>query len=386
MHFFSSAQNRKNVLRVIEIVAFLSILDRILKYNDKNMYIKTVLFILTFIFLVNEIIREYIFTKNRAFEYYFSYIISNIIIGCFMYKIECAGTEIYNVKLLIELIVFCGNKSVLMIMLNFIIYYIARGMGVGLFKISTFQNIAVNYFFQFLILDFFNSIIIEKTKTEKLNSQLESANMTLKKYAEKLKEFTVAQERTRIAQELHDSIGHSLTALSMNLEFAENVIDKKPEKAKEVIVKAHGIAKNCMADLRKAVSILKETDSSENFRMSINEIFRNFDGANKIRFILNMDEEAENIDIQIKDCIYKTVREAITNGVKHGSANVFTIDIFVENKCVNLHINNNGLECNNIVKSNGVIGIENRIYALSGTVSFGSEKGNGFTVDASIPL
>ena len=71
-----------------------------------------------------------------------------------------------------------------------------------------------------------------KNKIEDLNKELKNANITLKQYSAKIEELTIAKERTTIAQELHDSIGHSLIALKMNLEYAENVVELQPDKGK----------------------------------------------------------------------------------------------------------------------------------------------------------
>lgn len=386
MNFFSSPQDREATLKVTRIIAFLAFLDSIIKYNDKNICIKAALLILVVVLAGNEILRDAVLFKNKTLLYYLSYLSSNIILGYLTYKIYGIGTEVYNILLLIEVILHFEKVPMILILINFMIYYISRTANIGIFSFSNVENIGPSYCFGLIIVYFFRSIIIEKGKTEKLNEELENVNHRLKLYAEELEQLTVAKERTRIAQELHDSIGHSLTALSMNLEFAESAVSKNPQKAKEVILKAHHMTKDCMVNLRKAVSVLKDTSPLEELRKAINEIFNNFNGADKVRFILNMDDEAENLNIQIKDCIYKTVREAITNGIKHGHATCFTIDIIKKADVVKLHINNNGMECDTITKSNGVIGIENRIYALSGTVDFYSENGKGFTVDANIPL
>ena len=78
----------------------------------------------------------------------------------------------------------------------------------------------------------------------------------------KLKEVTIVKERTRIAQEMHDSIGHSLIALRMHLEFAENVIEANPKRAGEALSKAHTFSQKSIKELRKAVAVLKEQSMS----------------------------------------------------------------------------------------------------------------------------
>ncbi len=171
----------------------------------------------------------------------------------------------------------------------------------------------------------------------------------------------------------------------MNFEYTEAVFDVKPEKAKEVIKKSHTILKNCIVELRNTVSLLKENSEPKELHKSLDEIFKNFQGTDNIKFHLGIEENIEKLEPYIKSCIYKTVREAVTNGVKHGKATEFIIDIFNKSGIINITIKNNGLECTDIVKSHGLKGIEERIEKLAGSVTFYSEKDYGFVVEARIP-
>ncbi len=87
-----------------------------------------------------------------------------------------------------------------------------------------------------------------------------------------------------------------------------------------------------------------------------------------------MDDSIENVPSNIKSCIYKAVMEGITNGIKHGNAEVFDIEIIKSYNNILFKISNNGLGCNNIKKSNGIKGIEKRITNLRGTVEFYSKN------------
>lgn len=83
--------------------------------------------------------------------------------------------------------------------------------------------------------------------------------------------------------------------------------------------------------------------------------------------------------------ISKTIMEGITNGIKHGNADIFDIEISKANNKILFKISNNGLGCSHIEKSNGIKGIEKRMTDLGGSVKFYSENEIGFTIDASIP-
>lgn len=98
-----------------------------------------------------------------------------------------------------------------------------------------------------------------------------------------------------------------------------------------------------------------------------------------------MDEDIEAVNFEIKDCIYKTVQESITNGIKHGKATLFSLAIHKSPRQISLLIANNGTGCREVIKSNGIQGIEQRIHALGGTVQFDSNQDSGFKVQANIP-
>ncbi len=385
MDIFSSTKSRLLVLKAMQYLAVLSILDTILNYYKTNSNMKFILILMILMLQGNNHIRSKYLKDRKGKLYYLSYAISVIAVGYFTYELKCFGTAVYNVFLLIEIIVTIKKVEVLAVIFTFLVYCISNVPYVDLTKADSVKSAVINYLGSLFIVFLFRNTIIEKTRIEVLNKELKATNLKLKEFSNKIEELTIAKERTRIAQELHDSIGHSLVALKMNLEYAENVLELKPEKAKEVINKTQNISKDCITNLRKAVSLLKEKNSVKKLRESINELFQNFKETNRIKLILQMNDKVEAVSPDIKNCIYKTVREAVTNGIKHGNADVFDIEIFKESNMIILKVKNNGLECNNIVKSNGVKGIEERIEALGGKVKFNSEKGSGFTIEAGIP-
>jgi signal transduction histidine kinase len=171
----------------------------------------------------------------------------------------------------------------------------------------------------------------------------------------------------------------------MHLEFAEKIFDKNPEKAKEVILKAENISKDSTANLRRAVNTLKEERNVEDLQNNINELIDSFKMLGNINISLSMDKRLEKLNPDIKLCIYKTIRESLTNGIKHGKATAFKLGIEMNTNYVELDIQDNGVGCDAMLRSNGLTGMENRIFALGGTVNFSSRKNNGFLIKAKIP-
>lgn len=110
----------------------------------------------------------------------------------------------------------------------------------------------------FTIVYLFRNAMIDKTRTQVLNQELEKANLALKQYSVTVRELTLSKERTRIAQELHDSLGHYLTALNMHLEFAHKAVDLETDKIRSVVGQSYQLSRECMVQLRQAVLLLNE--------------------------------------------------------------------------------------------------------------------------------
>lgn len=375
MDFLSSSKNRIITLKILQAVALISIFKATLYSPIQIANVVLVVFLA---------INDYFRRTARETIKYVSFMLSNLIICYFSYKTKTISTTTYCSLLTIELVLL--NKKFLksLLIINFISFAISNGIFHSNNLLDTTENILSSYGPTILICFLIRSIVMEKIKTEKLNNELKKTNFTLKKYSNKIEELTVTNERTRIAQELHDSMGHSLVALSMNLEYAENIIDIKPEKVKSTIQNCYSLSKDCLNNLRKAVSVLKTT-SSINLRSDIDKLFLNLKIADKYKFNLDFDDKVEKVSRDIKTCIYKTLREAITNGIKHGDATSFNIHIYKSSQFIIFKIDNNGKGCKEIIRSNGMIGMEERVHLLNGEITFKSDAIDGFTIDVKIP-
>ncbi|MCR3759557.1 sensor histidine kinase [Clostridium felsineum] len=377
--FFSSSKDRRAAFRIVQFFIIISIFKASIQ-NGINILNLIALILLCF----NDLLRDFIKYPLR----YVSCAISNLLLLYIAYT--NTGTEIivYAVLLSVEIILL--NKEIIksLLIINFATYYVASGILYSNNPIHIFLNGLTNYILTILVSLLFKGIIKEKVKAENLNKELNETNLKLEKYAKKIEELTIEKERTRIAQELHDSIGHSLVALNMNLEYTENIIEIKPEKAKLVVKNCYKISKECLQTLRKVVNLLKETSNKYNLNEEIHKIFDNFKNTSQYKFNLKYDNTVEKIESTIKICIFKTVREAITNGVKHGKATIFTIDIYKKDNYIHFKITNNGqgINSSDIIKSNGLIGMEQRINEFNGDIFFSSPDKTGFIVEGKIPF
>ncbi|WP_176212676.1 sensor histidine kinase [Clostridium acidisoli] len=230
------------------------------------------------------------------------------------------------------------------------------------------------------------AIDIEKEETTKLNHKLNLANIKLQEYSLQVEDLTISTERARVSQELHDSLGHSLMALNMHIEFAKKIVNSNPDKVEKVLIKSEEIAKLSIATLRDAVNALKKDRYIESINLEINKLIQNFNMFNNIKIFYSSFKNIDKIHNKIKYSFYRTIQEFLTNSIKHGNATEIHIFITEENLLINLTICDNGIGCDTILNSTGLNGIDNRIKNLGGTVTFQSKKNLGFKLKALVPM
>jgi signal transduction histidine kinase len=313
--------------------------------------------------------------RNRIL-YTVSMVVNIGVVGFYMVLFDSPATGVYYVFPLVEIFLTGRQVQTGIVAFHVLVYLV----GMVLAKADV-QKSLIPYMAMLLLVYLFRAISLEREKGQFLNAELVEAHA-------KLKEITIVKERTRIAQEMHDSIGHSLIALRMHLEFAENMIEANPQKAGEAIAKAHNFSQISIKELRKAVAILKDQSINSQIELEelLNDLITSLETSGKLTFKLQFDKEVESVSQDMKNCIYNSVREAVTNGLKHGKAQHFLIDIKRIGERIQVVVEDNGEGCGHIKKSNGLKGIEERIGLLNGKVSFSSEKGRGFKLLAEIPV
>ena len=225
----------------------------------------------------------------------------------------------------------------------------------------------------------------EKERIMRLNSQLQAANRKLEEYAKEQVRMTETRERNRLAREIHDTLGHSLTGIITGVEACIMLMDIAPDATKEQLRAIAEVARNGITDVRHSVNALRpdalETLDLEQALQKLVGESRKSTGVT-INFAcpetlgkLNQDEE---------DVIYRIVQESITNAIRHGHASQIDIEIIQTGNDIHIHIADNGCGCGEIKSGFGLHHMKERVEMLKGSVSWNGE--DGFTIDAVVPI
>jgi signal transduction histidine kinase len=208
---------------------------------------------------------------------------------------------------------------------------------------------------------------------------LAEANAELRMTTELLEISSRTSERLRIARDLHDLIGHHLTALSLNLEVASHL---SSGEAKEHVEKSKGIAKQLLVDVREVVSRLR-SDEPVDLTASL-ESLRDVMVAPSLH--LDYQDGLAVADANVAQVALRTVQEIVTNAVRHSGARNLWLKLGTGDRALSIDARDDGAGVDNIRFGNGLLGLRERVEQIRGTFEVTSMRGRGFSVHVTLPL
>lgn len=228
---------------------------------------------------------------------------------------------------------------------------------------------------------------------ETSNRELEQAHSQLRAYADEVEELTVARERTRMAREIHDTLGHYLTIITIQLEtISKLIIRRDPDSALHEVEEARKVAAQSMQEVRNAVSALRPTNVTQfqplQALTALGDEFRQV--VPDIDLVLDLDTVLPELTLETQHALYRIVQEALTNIRKHAHATKVLVRLRCEDNTVELLIRDNGdgtpaNKQENAVEGFGLLGLRERMELLGGQVTFGPIEPHGYNVLARLP-
>jgi Histidine kinase-, DNA gyrase B-, and HSP90-like ATPase./Histidine kinase. len=221
-------------------------------------------------------------------------------------------------------------------------------------------------------------------KLSKANEDLRIANEQLKEYSKITEKMGETRERNRLAREIHDTLGHTLTGILAGLDACLTTIDISPQETKKQLEMIAGVTRQGINEVRRSVNKLRP-DALErlNLESAIRKMIMEVESVSNTR-ITFVSEVALKFDADEEDAIYRVIQESITNAIRHGKATQIRIHIESVNGEIILTIKDNGVGCKEMKKGFGTRHIVERIQMLKGSVEF--DGSDGFTVTARIPI
>ena len=193
-----------------------------------------------------------------------------------------------------------------------------------------------------------------------------------------LAESSRLTERMRISRELHDLLGHHLTALSLNLEVASHL---SSGKAQENVRQAQSLAKLLLSDVREAVSQLRGDDA-----LDLGEALRRLvEGVPGLEVELDLPPAVMVEDPAHAQVLLRCAQEIITNTVRHSGASRLSLAIVPEDGGLRLRAHDDGRGADAVDLGNGLRGMRERLAQFGGTMRLDTARGRGFSLELWLP-
>lgn len=212
------------------------------------------------------------------------------------------------------------------------------------------------------------------------------------------RESTLLEERTRLSNDLHDSLGNSINVISSNLEYIMKKMNAQKEEygelndinkeIKECVEVSYSKSINAFMDLRRIVDDLYPVDIEKNgivWALNANFYKLRLKGI-MVEFSHSEIDDSIISKNRISGSIYTICQEALNNAVVHGNAKKITVSLVQQKDKVKFYFLDDGRGCKHIIKSRGLASMEKRAKELKGTIEYGSPSAGGFNIKVVIPI
>jgi signal transduction histidine kinase len=200
----------------------------------------------------------------------------------------------------------------------------------------------------------------------------------------------VADERLRIAQELHDVVAHSMGVIAVQAGVGAHVIEKNPAEAKKSLEAIASTSRSTLTEIRRLLGVLR-ADEHGVYQpapglIDLDRLVADLDGAG-LPVTLTIDGARDDVPPGVDLTAYRIVQEALTNVLKHAGPAQATVAIDYLPGKIHLAIADNGRGVNGRASEggHGLVGMRERVGVYGGTLSAGPASGGGFRVVAELP-
>jgi len=193
----------------------------------------------------------------------------------------------------------------------------------------------------FMVVGYFISRLMRQLQAQQ--EQLSAANMRLSHYASTLEQLTVSRERNRMARELHDTLAHTLSALSVQLETVKAYWSVEPDTAQGLLDQSLAATRSGLNETRRALKALRAAPLEDlGLGLAIRKLGETAVSRSNLTLNLSVPEQIPALSPDVEQCLYRIAQEAIENVVYHANAQNLTVKLAFDGDGVLLLVQDDG--------------------------------------------
>ena len=225
-----------------------------------------------------------------------------------------------------------------------------------------------------------------------------AANARLQQYAATLEELAISRERNRLARELHDTLAHSLSAVTVQLEAVRSLWARQPEKALRILEQADETARTGLAEARRALQALRASPLEDlGLPSALRELAETAALRTGARLELRVPDALEGcVSRSTEQGVYRVAQESLENVVRHAGATSVLVALEERGHELQLTVRDDGqgiepdaaadLQADGGHARLGIRGMQERAALIGGRLEINSEAGSGTRVVLTVPL
>lgn len=217
-------------------------------------------------------------------------------------------------------------------------------------------------------------------------TELAAANQRLRERAAQIEDLAITKERNRLAREIHDSVGHYLTVVNVQIGAAQAVLQQDRARALDHLTKAQTLTQEGLAEIRRSVAALRSAPvESRPLPEALKHLVEQWNAAGRdAKF--EVTGTIRVLSPQAELTLYRTAQEALTNVDKHAKAT--RVDLLLDytrEHSVLLKVEDYGVGTDKVRTGFGLSGIRERVQLLRGEVQIQTALGRGFGLEVKLP-
>lgn len=239
---------------------------------------------------------------------------------------------------------------------------------------------------------FVGAMFVEHYKREGLIAELRRAKDDLERYATQAEELAALRERTRLAREMHDSLGHALVVVNVKLEAAQRLYARDAARGDAELQATRALVRETMGELRRSLADLRAPlPDHQNLPNALERLAGELRDRTSIAVTASAPEGLAPVPPPTAEALWRVAREALANAERHAGAGTVAIGLERANGTLVLHIADDGagIAPGALHKPGhyGILGMRERVEALGGTLHIGPRSDSvGTVVEARVPV
>lgn len=218
-------------------------------------------------------------------------------------------------------------------------------------------------------------------------AELEAAQARLARMAEAARELAAAQAREKLSSAIHDGLGHALVGTLLQVQVAKELVEPDPEAARARLVTVEQSLRETLDSVRKLLAQGEGERANLPLHLALEALAADTEAAGGPRVELRFKPDAgtaSELSHEAAAAVYKSVREALTNAVRHGKASRVEIEVEAAGERLYVRVTDDGEGAGAYAPGMGLSGMVSRIQAVGGTIRFRTAPGDGFQVEIGV--